>query len=153
MTDSLTGLFNRRGWDGLLAAEETRCSRYAHPASIVSIDLDNLKQTNDEGGHSSGDRLLQETARVLLEQVRKTDIVARVGGDEFLVLAIECHEHGAMDLADRLKTAFNAEEIPASIGVGVRKPDTTLIDACYLADKAMYECKRQRRQANLLVSS
>ena len=145
MSDSLTGLFNRRGWDRLIAAEEERCRKYAHPAVIVSLDLDDLKKTNDDVGHSSGDLLLQETARVLRENVRKQDIVARVGGDEFLILAIECSELGGSELVERLRKVLEAEGVMASLGFGFRKPAENLLDACLIADKTMYECKRQRK--------
>ena len=90
MTDGLTGLYNRRGWDQLVAAEDKRCQRYGHPASVLSIDLDNLKSINDNQGHAEGDCLLRSAAEVLKTVTRDADIVARLGGDEFSVLAVEC---------------------------------------------------------------
>lgn len=153
MTDSLTGLFNRRGWDTLLAAEETRCRQFAHPAAILSIDLDGLKQRNDTEGHGSGDCLLQETAQILLDNLRSSDIVARVGGDEFLILAIECHQTGAVDVAERLNEALAHQGISASLGCSVREPQGTLLEACREADDAMYVCKRQRKTSTAVTGS
>ena len=145
MTDSLTGLFNRRGWDKLMAAEEMRCKRYLNPAAVISIDLDDLKRTNDVEGHSSGDRLLIHTAQAIKESIRKTDVAARIGGDEFLILAVECSEHGIKELSDRLNNAFVACGVSASFGYGFRSPHSNLTVASEVADKAMYEMKRQRK--------
>ncbi|MGI9458265.1 MAG: GGDEF domain-containing protein [Aeoliella sp.] len=151
MTDSLTGLFNRRGWDSLLAAEEDRCSRYGHPAGIVVIDLDDLKKKNDEEGHGSGDLLLQETALILRENLRNADIVARIGGDEFSVLAVECNRLIANNMVERLSNALDSKGIAASVGFGFREPTGTLFDAFDVADKAMYERKRDRKQTLAVV--
>ena len=145
MTDSLTGLFNRRGWDQLLSAEEERCSRYAHPAVVIMVDLDDLKVVNDRLGHSRGDELIQSAAHIIRENVRKTDIVARVGGDEFMLLAIECSEHGGPLIVERLEGALEAAGIAASIGSAYRHTATTLLEASQRSDEAMYECKRRRK--------
>ena len=146
MTDSLTGLFNRRGWDRLLASEEQRCVKYSNPAAIFSIDLDDLKKTNDLEGHAAGDLLLKKTAEIILRNTRKTDVAARVGGDEFLILAIECHESGVAEIEDRLRAALDSEGINASLGYGLRNPHSNLAVTTECADKAMYENKHQRKE-------
>ena len=145
MTDVLTGLFNRRGWDKLIEAEEVRCVRYSHPAAVISVDLDELKLTNDEHGHAAGDKLLQTAGHVIAENVRKTDIAARVGGDEFSILAVECHQQGVVDMTNRLGDALAEAGVAASIGYGVRSPHSNLAVTSEAADVAMYENKRKRK--------
>ena len=79
------------------------------------------------------------------ENVRGKDIVARVGGDEFLVLAVECKEYGTSLMAERIGSVLADNGVQASIGAGQRKADGTLLEAVQAADRAMYDCKRQRR--------
>ena len=88
-TDALTGLWNRRGWDRLFAMEEERCQKYGHPACVLVLDLDGLKGVNDASGHGAGDDLLRRVAQILKRNVRESDVLARVGGDEFGILLIE----------------------------------------------------------------
>jgi diguanylate cyclase (GGDEF)-like protein len=149
MTDALTGLFNRRGWDALVAAEESRCKRYGSPACVLSIDLDELKEVNDSQGHASGDELLKSAARVLLASTRQQDVVARVGGDEFAVLAVECDVTGGDTLVERLIEGFHAAGVKASIGMASRTPLGSLLQAWQESDKQMYFRKRDGRAANL----
>jgi diguanylate cyclase len=145
LTDSLTGLYNRRAWDQLLAAEESRCGRYGHPACVVSIDLDELKQYNDTGGHASGDELLKRTAKVLQRAVREHDVLARVGGDEFAVLGVEVEGEGEIALAGRIDNALSVGRIRASIGLASRDPSSGLLKAWQLADQRMYAQKQRHK--------
>jgi diguanylate cyclase len=147
LTDSLTGLFNRRGWDSLLAAEESRCKRYGHPACVLSIDLDELKQVNDSEGHARGDELLKATADVLRSASRQQDVMARVGGDEFAVLAVECDVMGGQALVERLLNAFTSAGVKASIGIAPRRPSETLDRAWLESDRLMYSHKKRERMA------
>lgn len=89
LSDGLTGLFNRRGWTRLLGGEEARCRRYGHSAGGIVVDLDNLKWVNDSAGHFAGDELLARAASVMTAVKRSPDVVARVGGDEFTLLAVD----------------------------------------------------------------
>ncbi|MFC3688167.1 diguanylate cyclase [Aquipuribacter hungaricus] len=146
-TDVLTGLGNRRGWEQVLAAEETRCSRYGHPASVLVVDLDELKVVNDGSGHAAGDELLRRAAEVLHGSLRSTDYVARVGGDEFAVLAVETGPEGGRVEADRLREALRGAGIAAALGLGSRAPDRSLTDAWRDADADMYRQKPSRRTA------
>jgi diguanylate cyclase (GGDEF)-like protein len=148
MTDSLTGLFNRRGWDELLATEDDRCRRYGHPASVVSIDLDDLKTVNDQQGHRQGDALLRRAADALKSVTRESDIVARLGGDEFSILAVECDPAGAQALIARLETAFQQVDVAASIGMSMRNAAASLSEAFDQADKKMYERKNRRKESS-----
>jgi diguanylate cyclase (GGDEF)-like protein len=143
LTDPLTGVGNRRAWDRLLEAEEARCQRYGSVASLVAVDLDELKRVNDRDGHAAGDRLLLRTAQVIDSTRRAADVVARLGGDEFGVLAVECDEPAAKVLADRLRGALEAAGIRASVGHATRQPTGTLAQAWSAADAEMYAHKRR----------
>jgi len=142
--DTLTGVLNRTGWEETLATEELHCQSYGSPACIFILDLDGLKPLNDAQGHTAGDELLKATARTLLEVVPDGDFVARVGGDEFAVLAIECKREDASALQQRIESALAAAGISASVGHSMRHPEKGLRDAVRTADEAMYAVKRQR---------
>jgi diguanylate cyclase len=143
LTDPLTGVGNRRAWDRLLDAEEARCARYGSQASLVAIDLDELKRVNDAGGHGAGDALLRRTAKVIESTKRAADVVARLGGDEFGVLAVECDAGAAAVLADRIGRALEQAGIRASVGHATRRPAGGLAEAWAEADAAMYARKRR----------
>lgn len=143
--DQLTGLYNRRGWDEILEVEESRCQRYGRVACVVSVDLDGLKFVNDSQGHGAGDLLIQRTADVLLKTARASDIVARVGGDEYAILALEANYDAGQILARRIRSALAEKSVEASIGVAARDYTSTLPEAWRLADEAMYEQKRLRK--------
>jgi diguanylate cyclase len=144
LTDPLTGVGNRRAWDRLLDAEEARCRRYGSPASLVSIDLDELKLVNDADGHVAGDRLLCRAAEVIGSTKRAADVVARLGGDEFGVLAVECDEGAAAVLAERIRVALEAAGVRASVGYATRRASAGLSQAWVEADSRMYARKRRR---------
>ncbi len=144
--DSLTGLYNRRGWERLIEGEENRCKVFGVSASILIIDLDNLKITNDRHGHLIGDLLLQQTAKILQEKTRSQDVVARLGGDEFGILLVEANQDIAQKLSDRIQQALEAANILASIGWSTRSPDSTLLATLERADKQMYSQKAARKQ-------
>lgn len=144
--DVLTSLYNRRGWDQLLEREEDRCRRYGNPVCVISIDLDALKFVNDSHGHAAGDQLIIKAAHAMQNVVRLNDIAARVGGDEFLILCIECTLDNARVLMDRLHQSFDKAGVSASIGLASRHPEKGLIAACEEADANMYEEKRSKQQ-------
>jgi diguanylate cyclase (GGDEF)-like protein len=146
MSDSLTGLYNRRGWERLLLSEETRCRHYGLPACITIIDLDGLKQVNDTYGHGRGDELIRKTSQALRQATRKQDIIARIGGDEFAVLGIECNLLEGERLRQRIEECLKSQEIDASIGIAARHPSLGLVQAWEEADRAMYACKKIRKE-------
>ena len=150
VTDQLTGLFNRRGWQDLLAMEESRCWRYSLSAGVLSIDLDGLKIVNDEQGHVRGDALLCNAATVLSSVTRQSDVVARLGGDEFAVLVVESDLSGTTSMMNRLVKAFSKAGVSASIGMSMRYPEGSLEDAFEKADKQMYEQKKIRKSQHLV---
>jgi diguanylate cyclase (GGDEF)-like protein len=143
-TDALTGLGNQRAWWERIAEEDARIQRSDAAAVIAVIDLDGLKTVNDEQGHLHGDLLLRLAALTLRDAVRSCDHLARVGGDEFAVLAVDFDGPPEV-LLDRLRVALDKAEIPASIGVAPLLSGSTLIEAYARADEAMYSDKRDRR--------
>lgn len=142
LSDSMTNLFNRRGWDLLLESEENRCRRYGHPAAVLVVDLDHLKQINDTQGHAAGDELIRRTGVALRQAARSLDVIARLGGDEFSILAVECDPQGAETLLARTREALAEAGIHASIGLAQRVPSEGLLSAWAAADQRMYEDKR-----------
>lgn len=146
--DGLTGLYNRRGWDMLLQREEERCSRYGHSACLVSIDLDDLKFINDAQGSASGDALLMRTARALEGVTRGSDVVARLGDDEFGMLMVECDYFDAQAMLLRVQEALAGADVRASLGMAMRKAGYDLEEAFAMADAEMYRAKRSRKVLN-----
>lgn len=140
-TDGLTGLANRRSWDEALQREEGRRQRYGYSYGIVVIDLDRFKQINDQQGHAVGDAVLRNAAEAMRAVVRDTDLLARVGGDEFTVLSLNPTVHGLDQLASRLRIALQQARIQASIGHAMSMPRTTLDQTWSEADASMYRCK------------
>lgn len=142
----MTGLANRRAWDRLSAAEDDRCRRYGHPACVLVVDLDGLKAVNDHSGHAAGDDLLRRAAAVLRAAARRTDLVARVGGDEFGVLAVDIEPADGVAQAERLHAALAVAGIDATVGVAARPPDGNLTLTETWRRANMYQHKRRRRR-------
>ena len=148
--DPLTGLANRTAWIELVAIEEARRGRHASHVSIVSADLDNLKATNDRDGHAAGDEIIRTAARLLHDEARTADRVARVGGDEFLIMLPETDLAGAEKFVARVRATegrVQADGLPAvalSLGAATAAPDEPLGNAIDRADAAMYEDKKRR---------
>lgn len=141
--DELTGLYNRRAWEEFIHIEEERCKNYGHPAAIFFIDINDLKQVNDNFGHAAGDVLIQRAAHLLVKTVRTDDIVARLGGDEFVILSMENNAKGAEQLFKRIVKAFAEAQISISIGFSMRVPSKGLLCAAEDADKEMYLYKKR----------
>jgi diguanylate cyclase (GGDEF)-like protein len=151
--DPLTGLANRRLLDELLKSSLARTQRSGTPLAVAFLDLDGVKSVNDTYGHDAGDIVLRETARRLLSVVRSADVVARIGGDEFVVVYEPC-DPGSDNLIARLDHALAspidlADSIqvccPASIGYADTR--TVGCDPAALlaaADAAMYGVKKSR---------
>lgn len=142
--DALTGVRNRRGWQAGLEREDERCARYGASAGVIVLDLDQLKSINDLRGHAAGDVLLGNTAEILQHVCRPSDVVARTGGDEFAVLAVEADATAMHALATRLRHSLDTAGVAASVGTATREPDETLTDTWTRADRAMYAEKQRR---------
>jgi len=151
-TDSLTGLYDRRYFKVKLHEEIQRAKRYDRPFSILMADLDNFKKINDTYGHAEGDRALKAIGRMLRKQIREVDIIARYGGDEFIMFFPEKGKADAHQLAKRLKEQIagdhfvNASTISVSIGIASYPEDGKKIEVLIdKADRAMYHAKQMGR--------
>jgi diguanylate cyclase (GGDEF)-like protein len=116
-TDPLTGLLNRRGLTERLHGERSRLERGGGPLAAILVDLDDFKALNDAEGYAAGDRALVGVGRVTRETLRSSDILSRVGGDEFLLLLPQTGQPAATRVAERLRAGIEAIGITASIGV------------------------------------
>lgn len=145
LTDHLTGIANRRGWDAALRIEEARCERLEGNAAVFVIDLDELKTVNDSQGHEAGDALIVHAAEVLRRKVRTSDVVARLGGDEFGLLMVNADEAGAELCAVRLREGLDQAGVAASFGFALRRAHGSLLAAYTEADKRMYLQKQARK--------
>ena len=159
MTDSLTGLYNRRSMDQLLQREIALAERHKLPLSLVMLDLDHFKEINDTHGHAAGDHLLKSFAECVSITLRKTDLAFRYGGDEFVIVLPQTPISQAEPVVHKLRQAFAAvdfshaithlEHQPTlSIGVAERLPASNILTMENLlsaADQALYEAKTQSR--------
>jgi len=151
--DFLTGLLNRRHFERELAREIERAARYGSPGAVLLVDLDNFKEINDTFGHRAGDDVLKGAAGLLRRRLRQTDVVARVGGDEFAVLLAQADADQVRIVADEVVKALNLEfavlgdqsvRMSASVGVAMFEGLTDTQAMAY-ADLAMYEAKETGR--------
>jgi diguanylate cyclase (GGDEF)-like protein len=149
--DPLTGAYNRRYFTLRIEEEAKRHARLGEPVSLVLIDLDDFKPVNDRHGHPTGDAVLREVTRVLIDNSHPLSIVTRYGGDEFAVLLINTPKAGAVSYAERIKRllqrhSFHHGQLTASFGVACMPDDAAsaagLIPA---ADRALYAAKRRGR--------
>jgi len=156
ITDSLTGLYNRRFADEMLKQEKLTYKRYKTPFCILLIDLDNFKIVNDIYGHDVGDKVLIAVAKVLKSSVRESDIVARWGGEEFLILLRRIELEDAIKVAEKIRNAIcqlklpPVEGITASIGVSCYSGEDDVYDLVRKADLALYQAKTQGKNCVIL---
>ena len=150
--DPLTGLWNRRRFEGDVAAQLARCRRYGERAALLLLDLDNFKQINDTLGHLAGDEVLRALADGLSQRLRASDSAARIGGDEFAVLLLNVDEARAREMAGEVATRlkhFAREldvrgDVSISVGVALLSAETGGVSEAFaVADHAMYEDKRR----------
>jgi diguanylate cyclase (GGDEF)-like protein len=142
--DELTNLLNRRGWDRSILQEDSLIAQYGFSASIVVIDIDNLKTVNDSKGHQAGDEIIRKAARVIGQTSRSDDVVARTGGDEFAVLTKCVSPEGTDAFVRRLKIALTVAGVQASVGICSSASATSLSEAWDKADQNMYLSKRSK---------
>ena len=149
-TDGLTQLYNHRHFQAQFLREAKRVERTGGPLCLLLVDVDDFKLLNDRLGHSVGDRVLQEIAKAMSGQIRETDYLARYGGEEFVLLLPQTGFDGGLALAEKVRGAIEALEVPvigpegrvsATVSIGLalyaRGPEATF-DA---ADRALYEAK------------
>ena len=140
-TDPLTGVLNRRGWDLALAAENDRCRRHDLDATVLVVDVDGLKEVNDDSGHHAGDGLLRQCALALRDALRAHDVIARTGGDEFAVLAVHARGASAVQVEGRVRSALLDHEVACSVGAALRSNTGGLETAWIAADHRMLQRK------------
>ncbi|WP_345710315.1 sensor domain-containing diguanylate cyclase [Kineococcus glutinatus] len=143
--DSLTGLLNRRGWQRALGAEDQRCLRGGRCSAVAVVDLDGLGEVNESRGHEVGDELLVLAAQVLQTTVRPCDEVARIGGDEFALIAADAGADGVHAWTARLSTALAAAGVEATGGAAASGAERRLSEAWRAAEDAMLADKHARR--------
>jgi len=144
--DSLTGVANRRAWDEALKRSCAEAERTGLPLSVLLLDIDRFKEINDEHGHRRGDEVLQQVSECLSGRVRASDLLARVGGDEFAVLCPNTDPGAARHLADHLidLVAAMPGDFSVSVGSAVRWPGAEPDAVMGLADRRLYQAKRAR---------
>jgi len=153
ITDDLTRIYNSRHFSNRLKSEIERTNRYAHPLSLLILDLDNFKNYNDQYGHVAGDEVLAKTGKILRESLRESDSAYRYGGEEFTVILPETRGDEAVHFAERIrqrieKDAFvigrnNSLPVTASIGIAQYKSGEQISAFIKRTDDNMYTAKRQ----------
>ncbi len=160
MVDCLTGINNRYYFHEILLRETEKVKRYGHTICMLMIDIDEFKDINDNFGHLTGDQVLIELAEILKKSVRESDLVARFGGDEFVVLIPFAGENEGWKLANRIhnlvidwnkKNIHPGLELKISIGVHAAGPEN-VDDILSKADQQLYLCKTFRKNPDELTS-
>ncbi|CAN5154874.1 hypothetical protein BH20ACT16_BH20ACT16_03320 [soil metagenome] len=152
-TDTLTGVAKRAAWEEVLAVEELHRGRSGATSSLVVVDIDGLQAVNDHAGHAAGDEMLRTCAGLLDDNTRATDVVARIGGDEFAALLRYTDEQAAAAWCGRLSKRLDAldSKTPGgarptiSVGFAQTTSEITITDALALADRRMYAEKQAHR--------
>ncbi|MCC6873027.1 MAG: GGDEF domain-containing protein [Sandaracinaceae bacterium] len=153
--DGLTELHNKRYFNEAIEREASRSRRYERTFSLVLFDIDHFKKINDTYGHLAGDTVLRQLGALVRTRVRRDDVPARTGGEEFAVIVPEVSHEGAIHLAEKLRASveaatfrFEGTQIPVTISVGVAEwtPEVTdPQDLVKLADERLYDAKRTGR--------
>ena len=145
--DSLTSVLNRRAFVRELSRMMAFAERYQAPGSVIYFDIDGLKEVNDTHGHAAGDAVIGHLAEVLVRNIRASDIVGRLGGDEFGVILTQTKREAAQDKANYLAEAIQGEparwngtdlQVRVSFGIHTFSGDEAVDDALHAADQAMY---------------
>ena len=154
--DPLTGLFNRGHFTEMATQEIERARRFAEPLSVALLDLDHFKRVNDTYGHEAGDLTLKTFASICQAEVRKIDLIGRIGGEEFALLLPRANKEPAFDILQRMRhkvmqtpmTASNGESFNVTVSAGLaclRRETIDLAELLRNADAALYKAKREGR--------
>ena len=162
LTDGLTSLYNKRYYSNRLEQEFDRHLRNKSPMAVIQIDIDFFKKINDTYGHHTGDEVLKKIAYLIKENCRKNEIAARVGGEELSIIAYDCEEIEAYNLAERIRQKIKdldftslgiATPITASLGIAiVDETQQTALEVYQHADEALYLAKKTGRNKVCLYS-
>jgi diguanylate cyclase (GGDEF)-like protein len=161
LTDPLSGCYNRRGLNQLAEREVSRAIRAKKQLAVLALDVDHFKTINDAFGHLTGDEVIREVGELLRDTAREVDVVARIGGEEFAILAPDSSEEGALILADRVMKAFREHRfrslpperrITVSIGLSAAPAHDDMVAKTLLAraDEALYVAKRTGRDRTVV---
>lgn len=158
ITDSLTGLKNRRYFDQRICEEVSHSKRHRVPLSLLMIDVDHFKAVNDTYGHTVGDDVLKNLSKIIMSMLRDSDVIARYGGEEIIVITPNTDKAEAVLLAERLRNMVckstmatidtTQEIVQITVSVGVASMGMVILDKEALieeADKALYEAKKSGR--------
>ena len=158
-TDRLTGLWNRRHFEETVLHEMIEADRYHHPLSMLIFDIDHFKAVNDRYGHLAGDQVLVELSRIARQQIRDSDLLARWGGEEFVILMPNTGPIDATTVAEKIRSAFANHRFPdlgtvtASFGIAAWRASESLDRWISRADGALYEAKQAGRNQVQLASA
>jgi len=151
-TDELTGLPNRRAWDGELSRELARARRRDERLSVAMIDLDHFKEFNDAHGHQAGDQVLEQAGGAWRAAVRDADLVARYGGEEFVALLPGCPPDSATDVVERMRAVTPMGQT-CSAGIAIWDGEESADELVARADAALYAAKRGGRDRIVLADA
>lgn len=149
--DQLTGIYNRHKFEELFALESERSRRFLQPLSLILIDIDHFKSVNDTYGHDIGDKVLVQLAATVQENIRKIDIFARWGGEEFLLLCPSTDKENVREFAEKLRAAVENTLFPVvgkitiSMGVSLFDPEDSFGELFKRADQGLYYAKEHGR--------
>jgi diguanylate cyclase (GGDEF)-like protein len=157
-TDPLTGCLNRRAFTQEAHGALARARELNQPLAVLMLDIDRFKNVNDRHGHAIGDRVINSVVGTLIDTTRKTDVLCRMGGEEFAIMLPSEAMHSAAEIAERIRNAVSERSIPLteegesflnvtiSIGIAMLEPtDASLFDVLGRADKALYRAKASGR--------
>lgn len=156
--DKLTGIYNRRRFEEFLQIEMEVAKRHSQPLSLILVDIDHFKSVNDTYGHQVGDMVLSKTTKVISQNLRKSDIFGRWGGEEFVVICPQTNKNEAFVLAEKLRVAIEKNEFEKvghktiCLGIAELENDDNEETLVEKADKALYEAKNGGRNNSVIFT-
>jgi diguanylate cyclase (GGDEF)-like protein len=156
-TDNLTGIYNRHKFEELFKIELARVARYKNKLALIMLDIDHFKKVNDTYGHDIGDLALKNVVNVINSNIRHTDIFARWGGEEFLILCPETDSENALILSEKLRRAIEVTvfkkvgKVTCSFGVASYEDDEAGDSFLKRVDNALYTAKDEGRNRVVVI--